>query len=205
MGITLQLFFFIEQINNIIKEMKIESKRNNDYNKNIQCIYYCISGSHLYEEEIEVIKMLKNNNESIPVIIVYTMGINKTLNEMMEKFIKSKLKFNLPFINVLAKRCELIGSKFIDSYGLNDLLKITLDECKKSVNLNILNIIKEKIYENVCVKILELTKNIKFNIINNMLEKFMDYKKVIKENELHQLIYRYIELGFIEYIKLIKN
>ena len=76
---------------------------------------------------------------------------------------------------------------------------------KKSVNLNILNIIKEKIYENVCVKILELTKNIKFNIINNMLEKFMDYKKVIKENELHQLIYRYIELGFIEYIKLIKN
>ena len=118
----------IEQINNIIKEMKIESKRNNDYNKNIQCIYYCISGSRLYEEEIEVIKMLKNNNESIPVIIVYTMGINKTLNEMMEKFIKSKLKFNLPFINVLAKRCELIGSKFIDSYGLNDLLKITLDE-----------------------------------------------------------------------------
>ena len=198
-------FFFIKQINNIIKEMKIESKRNNDYNENIQCIYYCISGSHLYEEEIEVIKMLKNNNESIPVIIVYTMGINKTLNEMMEKFIKSKLKFNLPFINVLSKRCELIGSKFIDSYGLNDLLKITLDECKKSVNLNILNIIKEKIYENVCVKILELTKNIKFNIINNMLEKFMDYKKVIKENELHQLIYRYIELGFIEYIKLIKN
>ena len=55
------------------------------------------------------------------------------------------------------------------------------------------------------MKILELTKNIKFNIINNMLEKFMDYKKVIKENELHQLIYKYIELGFIEYIKLIKN
>ena len=159
----------------------------------------------MYEEEIEVIKMLKNNNESIPVIIVYTMGINKTLNEMMEKFIKSKLKFNLPFINVLAKRCELIGLKFIDSYGLNDLLKITLDECKKSVNLNILNIIKEKIYKNVCIKMLELTKNIKFNIINNMLEKFMDYKKVIKENELHQLIYKYIELGFIEYIKLIKN
>ena len=198
-------FFFIEQINNIIKEMKIESKRNNDYNKNIQCIYYCISGSHLYEEEIEVIKMLKNNNESIPVIIVYTMGIDQALNGMMEKFIKSKLKFNLPFINVLAKRCELIDSIFIDSYGLNDLLKITLDECKKSVNLNILNDIKEKICENVRIKILELTKKIKFNIINNMLEKFMDFKKVIKENELHQLIYRYIELGFIEYIKLIKN
>ena len=110
--------------------MKIESKRNNDYNENIQCIYYCISGSHLYEEEIEVIKELKNNNESIPVIIVYTMGIDQALNGMMEKFIKSKLKFNLPFINVLAKRCELIGSKFIDSYGLNDLLKITLDDVK---------------------------------------------------------------------------
>ena len=204
-GLRYNYFFLMEQINNIIKEMKIESKRNNDYNENIQCIYYCISGSHLYEEEIEVIKMLKNNNESIPVIIVYTMGINKTLNEMMEKFIKSKLKFNLPFINVLAKRCELIGSKFIDSYGLNDLLKITLDECKKCANIDILNIIKENIYENVRIKILELTKNIKFNIINNMLEKFMDYKKVIKENELHQLIYRYIELGFIEYIKLIKN
>ena len=196
-------YFFIEQIYNTIKEMKIESKRNNDYNKNIQCIYYCISGSRLYEEEIEVIKMLKNNNESIPVIIVYNKGINNDDIEKKKNFFESK--FNLPFINVLAKRCELIGSKFIDSYGLNDLLKITLDECKKSVNLNILNIIKEKIYENVCVKILELTKNIKFNIINNMLEKFMDYKKVIKENELHQLIYKYIELGFIEYIKLIKN
>ena len=198
-------YFFIEQIYNTIKEMKIESKRNNDYNKNIQCIYYCITGCRLHQKEIEVIKELKNNKESIPVIIVYTMGIDQALNGMMEKFIKSKLKFNLPFINVLAKRCELIGSKFIDSYGLNDLLKITLDECKKCANIDILNIIKEKIYENVCVKILELTKNIKFNIINNMLEKFMDYKKVIKENELHQLIFKYIELGFIEYIKLIKN
>ena len=137
------------------------------------------------------------------MIIVNNMG---NINDDIEKkknFFESK--FNLPFINILAKRFELENSKFIDSYGLNDLLKITLDECKKCANIDILNIIKEKIYENVLIKILELTKNIKFNIINNMLEKFMDYKKVIKENELHQLIYKYIELGFIEYIKLIKN
>ena len=193
---------FIEKINNLIKEMKIESKRDNDYNKNIQCIYYCFRGSRLYGEEIEIIKMLKNNKESIPVIIVYTIGIDYDGIENMKNIFESEL--NLPFLNILAKKCKILNFN-IDSYGLNDLLKITLDECKKSVNLNILNDIKEKICENVSIKILELTKKIKFNIINNMLEKFMNFKKVIKENELYQLIYNYIEFSFIEYIKSVKH
>ena len=68
-----------------------------------------------------------------------------------------------------------------------------------------MNDIKEKICENVRIKILELTKKIKYNIINNMLEKFMNFKKVIKENELYQLIYNYIEFSFIEYIKSVKH
>ena len=74
--------YYINKIYNTIKQMKIESERNNDYNKNIQCIYYCISGYNLCEEEIEIIKELKNNKESIPVIIVYTMGID---NDDIEK------------------------------------------------------------------------------------------------------------------------
>ena len=150
----------------IIDEMKLESIKSNNYNKNVQCIYYCIRGYSLDKFDIEKINKIKNNKESIPVIIVNTFAIEKDQIEKVEHLVKEKL--NLPLINVLAKNCE-----YLNSYGLNDLLKLTLGVCSKYKNENLFNSIKKKIRELIIIQIFEITKNTKTNIINNIVQKFL--------------------------------
>ena len=184
-------FYKFDNIFNIIHKMKLESIESNNYNKNVQCIYYCVC-SYLDKTEIEIINKIKNNKESIPIIVVNTHAIDISRIEKMEHLVKEEL--NLPFINVLAKKWD-----DINSYGLNDLLKLTLDVCSKSVNENLFNSIKKKICECANIHILEVTKNARYNIINNIIQKFTNFKNVVENKNLIELIYNYLEICFIEY------
>ena len=186
-----------KNIFNIIHKMKLESIESNNYNKNVQCIYYCICG-YLHEFDIEKINKIKNNKESIPVIIINTFAIEKDQIEKVEHLVKEKL--NLPLINVLAKNC-----KYLNSYGLNDLLKLTLDVCSKYKNENLFNSIKKKICELINIQILEKTKNAKYNIIINIVKKFINFKNIVENKYLIELIYSYLEICFIEYINSLKG
>ena len=184
-------FYKFDNIFNIIHKMKLESIESYNYNKNVQCIYYCVC-SYLDKTEIEIINKIKNNKESIPIIVVNTHAIDISRIEKMEHLVKEEL--NLPFINVLAKKWD-----DINSYGLNDLLKLTLDVCSKSVNENLFNSIKKKICECANIHILEVTKNARYNIINNIIQKFTNFKNVVENKNLIELIYNYLEICFIEY------
>ena len=186
-----------EDIFNIIHKMKLESIESNNYNKNVKCIYYCIRG-YLHEFDIEKINKIKNNKESIPVIIVNTFAIDQDQIEKVEHLVKEKL--NLPLINVLAKNCE-----YLNSYGLNDLLKLTLDVCSKYINENLFNSIKKKIRELIIIQIFKITKNTKTDIINNIVQKFINFKNTVENKYLIKLIYRYLEICFIEYINSLKG
>ena len=183
----------IKNVNEMIDSQKIKGKNN--YNENIQCIYYCVKGSSLEDAEIDAIKAIKNNKEKIPVIIVYTMGINRDDYESMENQLKPRL--NLPFINILT---EKMGCQ--ESYGLNDLLKLTLDECKKSVKGNVFKAIKKKLSDIVISKLKQININIKLSVNNNMAEKLINFKKVVSGNDFYNLIYQFIEIAFIEHIKI---
>ena len=148
---------------------------------------------HWKNLKIKVIEEIKKNSDSIPVIVVFTMGINKNDIREMKNLIDTRL--NIPFINVLA---EKMGQT--NSYGLNDLIKLTLDICKKSVNGNVYKSIREKIKEKIILNMKEINKNIKFNISNNILEKILNFDKVKKRNELYDFIYSLLEIEFIEYM-----
>ena len=185
-----------KNVEDVIKNQKLEAKEKNDFNNNIQCIYYCVKGSSLEESEIKTIEKIKENKESIPVIVVFTMGINNDDIKKMEDLISSRL--DLPFISVLAEKNE-----DLDSYGLNDLLNLTLDQCQKSQKGNMFQTIKEIICKNVIEKLEEINKKIKFSLNNNMLKKFVNFKKA--ENDLYQLIHDYIEIAIIEYNNLSGN
>ena len=86
----------------------------------IHCIWYCITGTRLQEEEYKVIcdlrKIYKENN--IPLIIVYTQAIEHEKIKDMKKFINEKLKIenneeigeepeNVQFIPLLSKETKI--------------------------------------------------------------------------------------------------
>ena len=190
----------VKNVNDIIDNMKIEAKKpeHEDFNKNIQCIYYCVKGSSLEEAEIKAIENIKKNKELIPVIVVFTMGINKNDIEKMRNLIKTRL--DLPFTSVLVEKMEEL-----DNYGLDDLLKLTLDICQNAKKGKIYKAIKEIICKKVKSNLRKVNENTKKIICNNILKKTMDFKKTLNDEELYQDIYNLIEIAFIEYINLGKN
>ena len=183
----------VKNTKDVIEIMKSEAKRDNDYNKNVQCIYYCVKGESLEDSEIKAIEEIRKNKEFIPLIVVYTMGLNMEVAEKMQNKILTKL--NVPFICVLAKK---MGGQ--ESYGLNDLLKLTLDQCQKAIKGNIFKEIKNKICDKVKNNLKKKNESIKYNIGDNILKQFINFRKVLKEDELYEIIYNYLEIAFIEYM-----
>ena len=104
-------------------------EKENEYNKYIQCIWYCIKDSDIQDIELNLIKELKN--KLIPLIIIYTNSINMDNVKKIKNKIKEKFN-DLPFIDVLEEK-----NKNKAAYGLNDLLKLTLDICQKYKKGNI--------------------------------------------------------------------
>ena len=190
--------FNLEQIKNnvkdVIKRKKTDAKQSNNLNENIQCIYYCVKGGSIEESEIKTIEEIKNNEESIPVIVVFTMGINMGEIDRMRNIISSRL--NLPFIPVLSKKID-----DQESYGLDDLLKLTLDECQKAKKGNVYEAIKNKINTKIEENIKKINDSIKFNIGQNLLKKIINQKKELDENGLYEIIYNYLETTFLEFMK----
>ena len=192
----LSLNEIVKNVHITIERMKQKAKK--DFNQNIQCIYYCVKGSSLEDDEIKKIEEIKNNKESIPVIIVYTMALNKKEIDQMRNLIKTKLK--LPFISILIESTE-----DQESYGKDDLLKLTLDICQQAKKGNVYKAIKELISLKVKNNLMEENKGIKNIICRNILKKFTNFKNVVQDAELYQEIYDLIEIAFIEYMNIEKN
>ena len=188
----------VKNAKEVIDKMKLEAKKNNDYNKNIQCIYYCIKGINFEESEKKAILELKNNKENIPLIVVFTQGIKKDEVNYMKNIIENELK--LPFISVLSKKIDLM-----DSYGLNDLLKMTLNQCQQSIKGNVYRSIENIISQSIKKDLEKINADIKCNINNKLLNKFFDFNKKVNENDLYESIYNYIQIFFIEYMYFENN
>ena len=120
----------LKNVHDTIKNTaKLVENENNNYNKYIQCIWYCINDSDLQEVELNLIKELKK--KYIPLIVVYTHSIDIKKIKRVKNKIKENFK-DLPFIDVLAK-----PNKKKAAYGLNNLLNLTLDVCQKYEKGNI--------------------------------------------------------------------
>ena len=205
----LSLNEIVKNVHNTIGKMKQEAKKvigiskdknekEKDFNRNIQCIYYCVRGSSLEDDEIKAIENIKNNKESIPVIIVYTMALNKKEIEEMRNLIETKLK--LPFISILVVKTE-----DQESYGMDKLLVLTLDICQQAKKGNVYKAIKELISQKVKLNLMKENKSIKDVISGNMLKRFTDFKNVVQDAELYQIIYDLMEIAFIEYMNIEKK
>ena len=126
------------------------------------------------------------------------MALNKKEIDQMRNLIKTKLK--LPFISILIESTE-----DQESYGKDDLLKLTLDICQQAKKGNVYKAIKELISLKVKNNLMEENKRIKDIICRNILKKFTNFKNVVQDAELYQEIYDLIEIAFIEYMNIEKN
>ena len=187
-----------QEAGKVIRFPKDKNEKEKDFNKNIQCIYYCVKGSSLEDDEIKAIENIKNNKESIPVIIVYTMALNKKEIEQMRNLIETRLK--LPFISILVEKTE-----DQESFGKDKLLELTLDICQQAKKGNVYKAIKELISQKVKSNLIKENKSIKDIISVNILKRFTDFKNVVQDYELFKVIYDLMEIAFIEYMNIEKN
>ena len=187
---------YADAMKTIENQIKKENRTNN-YNNYVQCIWYCVSEGNLEEEELKLITQLKLKEKNIPLIIVYTNAINIEEINKMKKIIQNKFN-NLPFIDVLGKKIERK-----ESYGLDDLLNLTLKTCKNVQQGDIFNKIKN-ILENKITNIFkEKFETFKKNgyelAINHFIQKF---KKIQNTNEdLIQFLWNLIEILLKEFMK----
>ena len=182
------------------KEVIQESMKGENFNDFVHCIWYCIRGINIEAPEIDLIKKLKNNYPSIPIILINTISISEDIC----KEIKIKIEKNFPkypFIKVLA---EPFGK--YPSYGLNDLLKITLENCKNEFGNKIYENIRKKSYEEIKKNLDDDHALINQTILKEITNSFIDkYKKVLKDDELLNYTYEILKNIFNAYLKANKE
>ena len=172
------------EIIKIIENEKMKNEKNEPDNCDnyIQCIWYCITGNTVEQKELEIIKKLKINNYSIPIIVVYTYTKSKEIANTIKGKLESEFNNDINYVSILAKKI-LDGS---DIFGLDDLLNETLKVCKQSTKGIIFEKIK-KISSNEIEKEFKEKNNIlKNKITKNIVSKFINgFKSVLSDEALN--------------------
>ena len=173
-----------------IQNIMVDQYRTNNFNNYVDCIWYCVTGYKLEEEELKLLNSLIDLYEDnyLPIIIVYTQAISEDSIKQFELFINENYT-NSTFIKVLAKRKQLINGISIESFGIDELIKKTLEKCKISIDSE-----KEmEIIKNITLNLRKRLKNENENILRIVYEKsildFVDYYKTKKSED-----------EFIEYV-----
>ena len=89
------------------EKSRIENENRNNYSDYIHCIWYCVSNNGISEKEIEIIQKLKNIENSIPIILVYTNAQNEEIYKSVNLKIKEKFK-DINLVAVRAKKLMMI-------------------------------------------------------------------------------------------------
>ena len=159
-----------EKINNFIEDNK------EDEEKRIDCIWYCITGKKLEDDEINFLKkLIEIYYGEFPFIIVYTKAINEEDETEYKKIVKELMGENAIFIPIIAKDIKT-KKEVIKKFGLDDLLNISQNEIDKNLeHLKFVLIMKkvEKSIKNICERDYF---NGNENLINNLFMECFDNK-----------------------------
>ena len=187
-------------IENLIKE--------NDPNKFIHCIWYCIKSNRVTEEESENLKKCYDSYiEKLPIIIVFTRSENQIeTDEMMEKVklklekakrqngLEGKEENDIKILKLLAENYRSdLGE--IKSFGIHNLMEQTYESAKIGIERACIhslmeqgkNLLKEEFDENLQTlknKIFQTKNEIIDNqhVNNNILYNILNEDKNRKNN-----------------------
>ena len=166
------------------------------YKDNIQCIWYCISEDDINPSEVKFIRDLAKGQDILPIIFVYTKSTNQEDIDEKEKILKKTFP-NIPFHSVLA-----YDKDEVESFGLEELVYLTINVCKSAFKGKLFDGIKNEIktdainyFEKENEKImLEVNKKVALHFIKT-------YDIVLEDNKFKKYIYDLLEmmvLGFLE-------
>jgi len=150
-----------------------ESYRSNNYNDFIHCIWYCVSNARFEETEDEVFIKLKEvyPDNIMPIIVVYTQTIDKSLANRMGKFITQN-RIDVDFVKVLAKNTVLTNNGgILPAFGKEELLNLTLRKCTQALSGKMSNLMIE-IMSNYGFQTFETKFNSVFEDSNNFIKIF---------------------------------
>ena len=179
-----------EAIDNLVKE--------NDPDKFIHCIWYCVHSNRFLNEEIENIKKCYNFYiKNLPIIIVYTQSDNQEDADKMIKYIQREIESikeedneNIKILKVLAED-KKNDNGIIKAFGISNLMKETSEIVKKGIESSCIeslmkqgeNILKEEFKENIndlknslfneniIMDLPNLNDNEQLNVLNELIMK----------------------------------
>lgn len=145
-----------ESINNLVKE--------NDPDKFIHCIWYCIHSNRFVSEEIENLKKCYNFYiKKLPIIVIYTQSFNQEDADKMIKYIGEEINAikeedneNIKILKVLAED-KRNDNGIIKAFGISNLMKETSESVKQGIESSRIEslmkqgekILKEEFVENI--------------------------------------------------------
>ena len=185
----------------------------------IHCIWYCITGTRLQDEEYKVITNLRKiyKEKNIPIIIIYTQAIEPEKIEKMKQYINKKLEEenneligekpeNIQFIPLLSKQTTVMNIQ-IKPYNLSKLIINTYKAFEYSMDLinkkSLIELVKENIkndYENKLQLCLERINNLNIITEDNFNEIIESLCKLLFDNDIIKI--QSLEINFLKEIIL---
>ena len=160
-------------------------------NKEINAIWYCVTGNRLDGDEDYIEKLLKLYSFKIPIIFLYTKA-NSIKEEEIESIKEGLSQFsflkenpnNFHFLEIISRDfTNKKGEIKEKAKGLNELIKLTIDLSEKSFKCEIYQIINQY-YNEKAEKILKDLSEILKTQNNDIIVKkaqFESFKKYIND------------------------
>ena len=180
----------------------INELRGQRYDEIIHCIWYCMTETKFEVPEIAVLKKLKNaykNDNVLPVIAVYTKTESNEIANEMEQHIK-KQNIDTLFIKTLAKSFSMPNGTIKEAFGREELLNATLRKVTKSLQGDLINIMTNKISEEIKNEMFNINGKILKTIQERIIENFInDFNQVLRDGDLIDYIIDIIVNNLYEY------
>jgi len=205
----------VEDVKNLINQASL----NNDPDKFIHCIWYCVSGNRFEKSESESISELMGiyDDDTLPIIIVYTEAysdntteevcaeVKKVLGNLMANNKKIK-EINIMPVVAKNKKIKLGGiSTTIEKFGIKPLMDLSIKKIMAAVNSACFFSFKNKLKKDYEKKIENKCTNIK-NDTDAKVKEFLPGNKISNINSLNSpIIKNHILKKLLEYQTLTEN
>jgi len=204
----------VESVKKLINEASI----NNDPDKFIHCIWYCVTGERFEESEREsLIELMKiYDDDTLPIIIVYTEAYNEedadAVSDEIRNVLREKINKNkeVNICQVVAKNKEIkMGQKnfVIEKTGIKALMDISLKKIILAVNSACFYSFKNKLKKDNEEEINKIGSDLK-NMIENRTNNFETGNKISNISQLNnQIVNNIIKklFGTKEIVKEVKS
>ena len=205
----------VEDVKNLINQASL----NNDPDKFIHCIWYCVSGNRFEKSESESISELMGiyDDDTLPIIIVYTEAysdntteevcaeVKKVLGNLMANNKKIK-EINIMPVVAKNKEIKLRGiSTTIEKFGIKPLMELSIKKIMAAVNSACFFSFKNKLKKDYEKKIENKCTNIKKDT-DAKVKEFLPGNKISNINSLNSpIIKNHVLKKLLEYQTLTEN